>query len=208
VSQARKFGVRCQELRACHRHVTQRANVSRRSAKPHGCVRCALIRGVHRWSDLHVVARDGQIVARITHTFSDPIEELSGLCCGLLRGETQCMTRLHDEPGATILIASIHAKQKHAAHIEFWDCEFWDCQNADEIPRRGKSILSVDIKVRQFVGLIYRQLEKVRWLYEERSYRKNRGPFPHVAFETLQRLWMQQSHYRAELRPPRLSAMG
>jgi hypothetical protein len=84
------------------------------------------IRGVHGWSDLHVVTRRTQIAVRITHIFSDPMEELSALCCGLLRGESRSMARLHDEPGATVIVASIYPEQKHAAHIEFWDCAGWD----------------------------------------------------------------------------------
>jgi hypothetical protein len=76
--------------------------------------------GIGGWSDLHVVTRGTQIAVRITHIFSDPIEELSALCCGLLQGEPRNMVRLHDEPGATVVIASIYARQKHVAHIEFW----------------------------------------------------------------------------------------
>jgi hypothetical protein len=51
----------------------------------------------------------------------------------------------------------------------------------------------VDVKIRQFVGLVYRQFEKVRWLYEEKRYQKNRNPFPHVSFEELQGLWMNSA---------------
>jgi hypothetical protein len=69
------------------------------------------IRGIHGWSDLHVVTRGTQIAVRITHIFSDPIEELSALCCGLLRGEPRSMARLRDEPGATVVIASIYPEQ-------------------------------------------------------------------------------------------------
>jgi hypothetical protein len=158
------------------------------------------VRGVHGWSDLHVVTRHPQIAVRISHIFSDPIEELSELCCGLLRGEPRFMARLPDEPGGAVVTASIYAEQKHIAHIEFWTCrdwddhiEFWTCRGWDDIPPRGTSILSADAKVRQFVGLLYRQFEKVRWLSEERSYLKRRDPFPHAAFETLQRLWLKSS---------------
>jgi hypothetical protein len=146
------------------------------------------VRGVHGWSDLHIVTRDAQIAARITHIFSDPIQELSELCCGLLRGEPRCMARLPDEPGVTVVTASIYAEQRHIAHVEFWACRGWD-----DIPPCGTSILCADVAVGQFVGLLYRQFEKVRWLSEERSYLKNRGPFPHAAFETLQRLWLKSS---------------
>jgi hypothetical protein len=79
------------------------------------------VRDIHGWSHLHVVTRDTQIALLITHIFSDPIEELSALCCGLLRGEARGMARLHGEPGATVVITAIHPKQKHVAHIEFWD---------------------------------------------------------------------------------------
>jgi len=154
------------------------------------------IRGVHGWSDLHVVTRGTQIAVRITHIFSDPIEELSALCCGLLRGEPRSMARLHDEPGATVIIASICPEQKHVAHVEFWDCLGWD-----DIPPCGAPTLSVDVKIQQFVGLVYRQFEKVRWLYEEKRYQKNRNPFPHVSFEELQRLWMNSAR-RADHDPP------
>jgi hypothetical protein len=146
------------------------------------------IRGIGGWSDLHVVTRSTQVTVRITHIFSDPIEELSALCCGLLRGEPRSMVRLHDEPGATVVITSIYTKQKHVAHIEFWECPGWD-----DIPPCGALTLSVDVKIRQFVGSLYRQFEKVRWLHEEKSCQKNRSPFPHVAFETLQRLWMNSA---------------
>ena len=82
-------------------------------------------------------------------------------------GRISSMARLPDEPGATVVVASIFAKQKHVAHIEFWDCPGWD-----DIPPCGTLTLSIDVKIRQFVGLLYHQFEKVRWLYEEKSYRK------------------------------------
>ena len=145
-------------------------------------------RGVAGWSDLYVVASHTQIAVGITHIASDPIAELSELCCNLLRGEPQCMARLLDEPGATVVAASVYPTQKHLAHVEFWSCRSWD-----DSPPCGTSILSADVKVRQFVGLVYRQFEKVRWLYEEPNYQKRRDQFPHVAFETLQRLWMDSS---------------
>ncbi len=107
------------------------------------------VRRVHGWSDLHVVTRDTQIAVGITHIFSDPIEELSELCCGLLRGD-RCMARLPDEPGLTVVIASIYAEQSHVAHIEFWEFPDWD-----NTAPCGTLILSADIKVRQFVGLLY-----------------------------------------------------
>jgi hypothetical protein len=146
------------------------------------------VRGIHGWSDLHVVARDTKITVKITHIVSDPIQELSELCCGLLLGEARCLARLHDEPGATVLLASIYPNQKHVAHVEFWACRNWD-----DLPPRGTSILSADVQVRQFAGLLYRQFEKVRWLSGQKSYLKNRDPFPLAAFETLQRLWMKSS---------------
>jgi hypothetical protein len=147
------------------------------------------IRGVHGWSDLHVVTRETQIAMRITHILSDPIEELCGLCCGLLRGKPRGTARLHDEPGATVVTASIYAEQRYVAHIEFWASPTWN-----DIPPCGTLVLSADVKVWQFVGLLYRQFEKVPWLSEEKSYLERRGPFPHAAFETLQRLWMNSSH--------------
>jgi hypothetical protein len=148
------------------------------------------IRGVGGWSELLVVTRDTKVAVQITHIFSDPIEVLCELCCALLRGEANGTARLHDEPGATVITASIYPKQKHVVRIEFWNCPGWD-----DIPPCGSPILSADVKVRQFVGLLYRQFEKVRWLSEERSYSNNRGSFPHAAFEALQRIWT--SSYQA-----------
>jgi hypothetical protein len=146
------------------------------------------IRAAHGWSDLHVITRDNRIVVGITHIFSDPVEELSSLCCGLLRGEPQSMARLPDEPGATFVIASIYSTQRHVARIEFLECPNWN-----DIPSCGTSVLKVDVKIKQFVGLLYRQFEKVRWLSEEKGYFENRDSFPHVAFEMLERLWMKSS---------------
>src|SRR4051794_23014636 len=127
------------------------------------------VRGIGGWSDLYVVTPRGQISIRMTHVSGDPMEELSNLCCSLLRGENNGMARLRDEPGSTVIMASIHVEQRHLARLECWDCRSWD-----DSPPRGSLILSVDIKIRQFVGLMYRQFEKVRWLYEEPSFQKRR----------------------------------
>jgi hypothetical protein len=143
------------------------------------------IRGVFGWSDLHALTRHNRITARITHIFSDPIEDLSNLCCALLRGEPQSIARLCDEPGSTVLTASIYAEQRHLTRIQFWAGQGWD-----DVPPCGSPVLSVDVKLRQFVGLVYRQLEKVRWLYREPSFQKNRDRFPHRAFDALEQLWI------------------
>jgi hypothetical protein len=84
------------------------------------------VRGVHGWSNLHVVTGDAQTVARITHIFSDSMQELSALCCALLRGEPRCMARLPDEPGVTVVTASNYDDQRHIARIALWACRSWD----------------------------------------------------------------------------------
>jgi hypothetical protein len=153
------------------------------------------VRGVGGWSDLHAVTRHTQISMQITHIFGDPLEELSNLCCSLLRGELCGMARLRDEPGSTVVAASVYAEQRHLAHVEFWDVPGWD-----DIPPNGSLILSLDVKIRQFVGLIYRQFEKVRWLYEEPSFQKKRDVFPHRSFEGFEQLWLTWVQSRGHVR--------
>lgn len=68
--------------------------------------------------------------------------------------------------------------------------EYWDCRSWDDLPQQGMLILSVDVKIRQFVGLMYRQFEKVRWLYNDPSFQEKRDAFPHSSFEAFERLWV------------------
>jgi hypothetical protein len=141
------------------------------------------LRRRHGWSELHVVTGTNSVVAPISHIFSDPIEDLADLCSALLSGADRHLTILHDEPGSNVLLASIYPKQKHIVRIELWQCVGWN-----DIPPHGKLILSMDVKVRQFVGLVYRQLDKVRWLCEDKSYRQERRVSSYAAIEHLSRL--------------------
>ena len=82
-----------------------------------------------------------------------------------------------------MIVASIFPSQRHIVRVEFWQHAGWKQEPPD-----GKLLLAIDMKTRQFVGLVYRQLEKIRWLCEEKSYRANRGNFPHQEFEELEKL--------------------
>jgi hypothetical protein len=141
------------------------------------------VRNRHGWSELHVVTRTNSIMVPISHIFSDPIEDLVDLCSALLSGAHRHLTILRDEPGSTVLLASIYPKQKHIVRIELWQCAGWS-----DLPPHGQRLLSLDVKVRQFVGLVYRQLDKVRWLCEDKKYRHERRMSSYAAIEQLGRL--------------------
>ncbi|WP_257166977.1 hypothetical protein [Bradyrhizobium sp. SRS-191] len=143
------------------------------------------VRGIGGWSDLHLITPRGQISIQITHVSGDPVIELSNLCRSLLRGEASGFARLRDEPGSMVVTGSVHREQRHLARVECWECSGWD-----GVPPHGSLILSVDVRVRQFVGLMYRQFEKVRWLYGEPSFQKRRDTFPHRSFEAFEQLWL------------------
>jgi len=138
------------------------------------------------WSVLHVVTSGSQISVPMTHVFSDPTEDLCGLCCELLRRES-ARVHLYDEPGQTVLTASVFARQKHLTRIQFWKVS---CRA--DIGLSWSSLLKADLTIRRFVGLLYRQFEKERWLAEEKSYARRRR-FPHAAYERLERLWRVSS---------------
>ena len=55
---------------------------------------------------------------QITHVMSDPIEELIDLCASLI-DRRDCWIRLHDEPGATLIQATVNQAQKHLVDLSF-----------------------------------------------------------------------------------------
>jgi hypothetical protein len=136
----------------------------------------------HGWSDLHVLSGSTKLEIGISHVFSNPIVDLIGLCKALLLGQQSCSVTLRDEPGETVIEASVYPSQRHVIRVEIW----WPAQGKK--PPDDKLLLQIDIKTKQFVGLIYRQIEKIRWLCEEKSYRANRNGFPHREFEELDAL--------------------
>ena len=141
------------------------------------------IRRRNGWSDLRIVAKDVDFTATISHTFSDPIADLAEFCGSLLEGRSPCFVRLYDEPGAMAIKAWIYSEQKHIARFEIWDGLEWE-----QLPPDGHLVFSVDLKIQQFVGLVFRQLDKVRWLYREKSFQRDRDEFPSAPFEALEQL--------------------
>lgn len=143
--------------------------------------------GIHGWSSLYIIMSGKFLAIRITHISSDPIGDLIHFCEDILQGKDTSLINLHDEPGSTLITASVIKSQRHLIHVEFWSCP----ENTLS-PARCKLLLELDIKTTRFVGLLYRQLDKVRWLYADKQYQTDRADFPHQQFKQLETLMKTQ----------------
>jgi hypothetical protein len=139
--------------------------------------------GKHGWSDLYIISNDEVHAFRITHVISDPMSELIELCCALLRGEDRHWVRLPDEPGGTLIDVVRHKDQRHIISVKAYSCDEWDVT-----PPSGTLVLSFDMKVRQFVDVMYHQFDKLSSLWKEPSYQRDRGDFPKAEFLALKKL--------------------
>lgn len=135
--------------------------------------------GKHGWSDLYLIVQRKVHKFRITHIFSDPLDDFIDLCRALIDSQDYWI-RLFDEPGATLINVAVDKNQTHLVELSVFEVASWE-----SAPRDTEPVIKVVIKSSQLIGLITHQLEKVQALCEENSYQKDRTEFPRKAFNEL-----------------------
>lgn len=139
--------------------------------------------GRHGWSDLYLIVSGKVHAFRLTHVMCEPMEELIGLCRSLIeRGD--CWIRLHDEPGATLVKASINREQRHLVDLEVLVSQGWEAT-----PEAAEPLISVTVKATLLIDQIIYQLYMVQALCQESSYARDRSRFPHRLFKDLIASW-------------------
>jgi hypothetical protein len=139
--------------------------------------------GRHGWSILRVFHPDIDLTIRITHIFGNPLERICDFCCLILSGEPCVDLFLPDEPGGIRIEALRNLNAHHLVRLTFFDC------STDGDGKTGGSlVLSMDVRASHFAGLVHHELNKLRWLMKDKSFRADRSPLPHAHMAKLERL--------------------
>ncbi|MEJ2612751.1 MAG: hypothetical protein P8179_22500 [Candidatus Thiodiazotropha sp.] len=114
-----------------------------------------------------------------THIFENPIEVLLNSMIELLEGADETEFAWHNEPGEYKWAIKRNQERKHKIIISITECTQI---NTFEKPKL--ETLKFEVKLKLFSICILRQMEKIRDLMSENSFKENRvGEFPHNTFE-------------------------
>lgn len=114
-----------------------------------------------------------------THIFENPIEVLLTSMIDMLEGANESGFTWHDEPGEYKWLMKRNPEQKHKISVSSTGCTQI---NAFEKPKI--ETLNFEVKLKLFSICILRQMEKIRDLMTEKSFKEKReGEFPYNTFK-------------------------
>lgn len=132
----------------------------------------------HGWSTCYIYVGGEMFVMRPTHVLNDPIAVLLNGLTAVLRGENSVDFLWHDEPGEYKWHITRNLEQKHKVNISISECTKMQCDAKPKI-----KTLEFEVKLKMFSLCVLKQMEKIRNLMTEKSYKEHReGNFPHSEF--------------------------
>ena len=130
------------------------------------------------WSTCYIYIGGEMFVMGPTHVFNDPIAVLLNGLISLLRGENSVEFLWHDEPGEYKWNVTRNFEQKHIVNVSITECAKIHCDSKPKI-----QTLEFEVKLKLFCLCVLRQMEKIRDLMTEKSYKEHReGDFPYSEF--------------------------
>ena len=134
----------------------------------------------HGWSTCYLYVEGALYVMGPTHIFENPIEVLLNGLIAILKGEHKIEFKWHDEPGEYHWSIQRNPEQHHKIEVSITNCS--RLQN-DENESHFET-LCFEVKLKLFCICVLRQMEKIRDLITEKSFKQNRqNQFPDVVFE-------------------------
>ena len=133
----------------------------------------------HGWSTCLIFIEGKVYEMGPTHVFENPIEVLLNSMIELLSGASESEFIWADEPGEYKWSIMRNSEQKHKIAISITNCIQI---NTFEKPKIEN--LNFEVKLKLFSVCILRQMEKIRDLMTEKSFKENRGgEFPYDKFK-------------------------
>ena len=133
----------------------------------------------HGWSDCLIYV-DGRIYQmEPTHIFNNPIEALLIAMTELLQGANECEFTWYDEPGEYMWSFKRDMDQRHKIRVSINGCTLLNATD-----KALDETVCFEVKIKSFSICVLRQMEKVRDLMSEASFKTNReNEFPHSIFK-------------------------
>ena len=129
----------------------------------------------HGWSTCYLNIGGAMYEMGPTHVFNNPIEVLLDGFISIINGADEVTFKWHDEPGEYVWSIKRNLEQKHKVKISITDC-FRLQPNA----KPSMEDLEFEVKLKLFSICVLRQMEKIRDLMTEKSFKENReGEFPY-----------------------------
>ena len=131
----------------------------------------------HGWSSCLIYV-DGKIYGYdLTHIFENPIEVLLSHLTGFMKGEDEVSFNWHDEPGHN---ACTFTRQKDQHHK--MDVSITNSFQINTGTQPEGMTLTFPVKTKVFMTCVLKQMEKIRDLMTDRSFKDHRAQFPHISF--------------------------
>ncbi|MCG9599236.1 hypothetical protein L1D15_21335 [Vibrio sp. Isolate25] len=139
----------------------------------------------HGWSTCLVYVGGEIYEMGPTHIFENPIEVLLNGLIEMIQGADEVNFKWHDEPGEYVWSIKRNKEQKHKMVVSISGCT--------RVNASGKAkheTLDFEVKLKLFSVCVLKQMEKIRDLMTEKSFKENReGEFPYTVFKEFQRAY-------------------
>lgn len=133
----------------------------------------------HGWSTCLIFIEGKVYEMGPTHVFDNPIEVLLNSMIELLKGANETEFTWHDEPGEYKWSIKRNKKQKHKILVSITEC-----MQINTFEKSKFETLNFEVKLKLFSICILCQMEKIRNLMLEKSFKEHReGQFPYNKFE-------------------------
>lgn len=133
----------------------------------------------HGWSTCLIFVEGKVYEMGPTHIFENPLEVLLNSMTELLKGANEVEFKWHDEPGEYEWSIKRNQEQKHKVIVTITGC-----MQINTFKKTKLETLHFEVKLKLFSICVLRQMEKIRDLMVEKSYKENReGDFPYDTFK-------------------------
>lgn len=132
----------------------------------------------HGWSTCLIYIDGNVYELGPTHIFENPIEVLLNSMIELIEGANESHFKWHDEPGEYNWCIKRNQEQKHKIFVSITDCT-----QINTFKNPKTETLKFEVKLKLFSICVLRQMEKIRDLMTEKSFKEHReGEFPYSTF--------------------------
>lgn len=141
----------------------------------------------HGWSTCYIYVGGRMYELGLTHVFENPIGVLLESLAAMLEGATEVAFKWHDEPGEYNWKITRNPIQQHKVNVSITGCLPLASGRSPKL-----ETLNFEVKLKLFCICVLRQMEKIRDLMTEKSFKEHRaGQFPYHSFERFHGAFMR-----------------
>jgi hypothetical protein len=136
----------------------------------------------HGWSTCYIYV-GGEIYKMVpTHVFNNPIEVLLNGLSFMLQGDNETEFIWHDEPGVYKWEIKRNLEQRHKVQISITEYTKLQCDTNPKL-----ETIRFEVKLKLFCLCVLKQMEKIRDLMTEKSFKVHReNAFPYQTLKDFQ----------------------